>query len=416
MDERKQYKQLQSVESKDMQGEKVVNSNVVTGKPALMKRINRNLIIKLIIKQGEISRSQLAKMTGLALPSVMRIVDSLVEEGLVEETRKGDSTGGRKPNLIRLNRDYKVIVGIEIAIQSSIVITDFGGAPLARWSSGQMAYMTPEVMLEMLLEQMQDMLSERNIEPEQVAGIGIGTPGMNFKYQNEVKRSILKGWEQIDVKSWFASRTPYSIVVDNVARTRTLSEQWFGLGREYKSFLYVFVDQGVGVGIMNNGVIYEGAMGAAGEFGHMSIDINGRPCYCGKKGCIEMYVSAGALTNEADQLGICAGASEAISFEAIIKRENEPEVRDIFVRGGQVLAFGIANLINLYNPPVVILGGIVPKLSKALVEEVNLALEAFIFHNDACKTPVLLSALDNEQFCLGSIALVIDDCFKTVEL
>lgn len=384
---------------------------VVTGKPELLKYINRNLVIKLIVRHGEISRSQLARETGLALPSIMRIVDGLVEEGLVVESGKGDSSGGRKPALIQLNRAYKVIVGIEIAVQTTIVLTDFGGEPFDHWSSEPMAYMTPEAMLETILEQLTHMLATNEICIDRVEGIGIGTPGMNFKHSQSIKRSILKGWENIDVKSWFEARTSFAIYVDNVARTRTLSELWFGHGKEYKSFLYVFVDQGVGVGIVNKGTIYEGANGVAGEFGHMSVDWQGRQCYCGKKGCIEMYVSAGALLNAVE--GLDPKTSTLADLEKI---QEMPAINELLMGSGEMLAFGIGNLVNFYNPPVIILGGMVCRKMKPLVAKTRERLESYVFNNSAAQTPVLVSELDNELYCLGSVALVINECFKTVEL
>lgn len=392
-----------------------MRQKIVTGKPELLKRINRNVIIKLIIKEGEVSRSQLARLTGLALPSVMRIVDGLVAEGLVEDLGKGDSTGGRKPTLIRLNADYMYIVGIEIAIESTIVITNFKGELLNSWTSPQMGFIDPDALLNTLLNQMEFMLDEKKIDRNRIAGVGIGTPGTNFKHMHLVKRSIMKGWEDMDVLGWFSDRTTYPIVVENVARTRTLSELWFGYGKDYKNFLYVFVDQGVGVGIVQNGMIYKGASGVAGEFGHMSVDYQGRECYCGNKGCIEMYVSAGAIINAVDQLGKETPEKNPTFTEVVLQSE-EPAVAAILKDAGDLLAFGIANLVNLYNPEAVVLGGIVPRLCPAVAEQVSQTVNKHIFNRSAMKMPVLLSKLENEKHCLGSIALVIDNCFKTVEL
>ena len=406
--------------------EDIMRQKIVTGKPELLKRINRNLIIKLIIKEGEVSRSQLARLTGLALPSVMRIVEGLVAEGLVEDLGKGDSTGGRKPTLIRLNADYMYIVGIEIAIESTIVITNFKGEPIESWTSPQLGFIDPDELLNTLLKQLEFMLDEKKIDRKSIAGVGIGTPGTNFKHMHSVKRAIMKGWEDIDVLSWFSERTTYPIVVENVARTRTLSELWFGYGKELKNFLYVFVDQGVGVGIVQNGMIYKGASGVAGEFGHMSVDYQGRECYCGNKGCIEMYVSAGAIINAVDQLRTEPPENAPLkplkdpvknpTFTEVALRSDEPAVAEIMKDAGDLLAFGIANVVNFYNPEAVILGGIVPKMCPAVAKQVIEHMDAYIFNRSAMKIPVLVSKLENEKHCLGSIALVIDNCFKTVEL
>ena len=214
-----------------------MSSNMVVGKPELIKRINRNIIIKLIIKKGVVSRSELAKITQLALPSVMRIVDGLIEEGFVKEIGKGDSTGGRKPNLMTLNHEALYIIGVEIAIKTTVMLTDLGGNIIDRWESPQMAYVSPKEMLEKINETIERLIDAHQINRSKIAGIGIGTPGSNFKHIRDVENSILKGWEAIDVKSWFETKTDLKIFIDNVARTRTLGELWFGFGKEIKSFI-----------------------------------------------------------------------------------------------------------------------------------------------------------------------------------
>lgn len=388
--------------------------DIVIGKPELLKRINRNVIIKLIIKHGIISRSELSKITRLALPSVMRIVEGLISDNLVKEVGKGDSTGGRKPGLITLNQEALYIIGVEIAINTTMVLTDLGGNIIDRWESPQMSHVSPEEMLEKINENIERLIGKHKIDRSKIAGIGIGTPGTNFKHIKDIENSILKGWEKIDVKAWFESKTDLPIFIDNVARTRTLSELWFGVGKRIKSFIYVFVDQGVGCGIVNNNTIYEGHSSVAGEFGHTIIEYNGRECYCGNRGCVEMYVSAGAITNEVVKaMGI---SEEDFKFKKVMELETEPEVQKILSDSGKILAAGIANLINIFNPQAVVLGGIVPSKSLYFAESVMKAIDANVFSNTAMNTPVFVSDIDQDRICIGSVALVINEVFKSVEL
>ncbi|MHB1392251.1 MAG: ROK family protein [Clostridia bacterium] len=391
-----------------------MNSDIVIGKPELLKRINRNIIIKLIIKHGVISRSELSKITKLALPSVMRIVEGLISENLLKEVGKGDSTGGRKPGLITLNKEALYIIGVEIAIKTNMVLTDLGGNIIDRWESSQAANVTPVEMLEKINENIERLIVSHQIDRRKIAGIGIGTPGSNFKHIKDIENSILKGWERIDVKAWFEAKTDIPIFIDNVARTRTLSELWFGVGIRVKSFIYVFVDQGVGCGIVNNNTIYEGYSSVAGEFGHTIIEYDGRECYCGNRGCVEMYVSAGAITNEVVKaLGI---SEEAFRFKDVIELETELKVQKVLSDSGKILAAGVANLINMFNPQAVVFGGIVPKESRYFAESAIQAIDANVFSNNAMNTPVFISEIDQDRICIGSVALVINEVFKSVEL
>ena len=390
-----------------------MTTKIVTGKPALLKQINRNIIIKLIIEHGEISRSEISKLTNLALPSVMRLVDGLIVDKLVIDIGKGDSTGGRRPNLITLNKEAMYIIGVEIAIETTILLTDLLGNVIDQWHSDEMSYVTPDEMLHKINETIENILLENNIPREKIAGIGIGTPGTNFKHIRDIEYSILKGWESIDVKAWFEKRTDLKVFVDNVARTRTLSELWFGKGRDLKSFIYVFVDQGVGCGIVNNKSIYTGQNLVAGEFGHNVIQFGGRPCYCGNSGCIEMYVSTGAITNEVRKK---LELSDSIKFSDVVTKSKDKKIKGIIEYSGKVLGAGIVNLINTYNPEAIVLGGIVPTQLEDFRNAATEYISENIFSNYAHETPIYLSDYDKEQIGIGSVALVINNIFKSIEI
>ncbi len=381
----------------------------VKGNSELMKRMNRNLMIKHIVKAGVISRSELSRATGLALPSIMRIADELIEKALIVESGEGKSTGGRKPQLLKINAAHKYIIGIEIAHVSNITLADFSGTPIDHMTLDTRAFDTPKDVLKKLLETIWIFFDKHNLGPSQVAGLGIGTPGSGFKYKRTQKRAILKGWDKIDVRQWFEERLAVPVYIDNVCRTRTLSELWFGLGKVYDDFLYAFIDQGVGTGIVSGGEIVEGHNGVAGEFGHTGIVYNGKTCYCGKKGCIEMYISAGALSNAIEPY--VGKELDAHPFEWLLAHEDDPVLVPFFDQTADYIAYGLANLINLYNPPVIVLGGSVPEKLKGLKPLVETHVEHYIFNNRALKTPILTTSLENERYCLGSIALVIHRYF-----
>lgn len=390
-----------------------MNSKIVVGKPALLKHINRNSVIKLIFKHGTISRSEIAKLTKLTLPSIMRIVDGLIEEGLVVEVGKGDSNGGRKPNLISLNHEFLYIIGVEIAINATVVLTDLSGKTIERWESDQMAYETPFEMLDGIMNTIYQLIRKHKIAEDKIAGIGIGTPGSNFKHHKSKSYAILKGWESIDVGAWFRDKFQCPVYIDNVARTRTLGELWFGKGRETKDFIYVFVDQGVGCGIVNNAAIFEGTNHVAGEFGHTVIAYKGRECYCGNQGCIEMYVSAGAIINDISE-SLKFDASHRMTFREVMTYEGKDEVSSILSESAKVLSVGIANLINVLNPQLIVIGGVVPLNSKVFSETLLRSISQSIFSKSALETRIEFSEIEMNDSCLGSVALVVNETFKSV--
>lgn len=382
----------------------------VAGQPALLKQINRNRIIQLIIKQGEISRSELAKSTELALPSVMRLVEGLITDGLVIDIGKGTSSGGRRPNLVTLNKEAMYIVGVEIAIESSVVIADLMGNIIDKWHSHEMPDETPEQRMENILLYVTTLIQKHQIPMDKIAGIGIGTPGSNFKYSRSIPRTILKGWETINVKAWFENKVSYPVFVDNVARTRTLSELWFGAGKALQNFIYVFVDQGVGCGFVKNGHVVLGHDDVAGEFGHTVIEIDGRPCYCGSDGCLEMYVSAGAIINEVNQVI----EEELNTLSDLVRYQDNEAVNKILEYSGKVLGVGISNLINLYNPEAIIIGGRVPTEVKSLLTSTNMQIKPHVFSKSAEQTAIMISLLKDEEEGIGGVALVYNELFKSI--
>lgn len=390
---------------------------IVSGRQQLIKELNRNLLIKLVVRYGQIGRAELAKLTGLSLPSVMRITEGLLADGLLQEIGKGASSGGRKPSLLTLKNDAWYSVGVEIALKTTVVLADLAGNILDRWDSGELAETAPEQMLENIDAVIWALLETHRIPMDRFAGIGIGTPGSNFKHLHAMELSILRGWEQTDVRGWFEARrrgAGYRILTENVARTRTLNELWFGLGRQYKSFLYVFADQGVGSCFVSGETLQTGHNGVAGEFGHTVIRPGGRPCYCGNAGCMEMYVSAGAITREARRL--MGPAEGKLTFSQVLAASDRPEIRAVLEEAGVTLGYGLANLINLFNPRAVILGGEVPKASALVAETAMATAREAIFSRSAAETPMAVSTIPKAKDCLGSVALVINDLFKSVEI
>jgi len=382
---------------------------LVSGKPSLIKEINRNNVFKLIIKHGEISRSKLSKMAGLALPSIMRIVDRLIEDGLIIETGKGDSTGGRKPSLLQLKQDAMYFIGIEIGLNIGLVLTDLAGNIIDQRLVKDIEDLPPEKILFKAKHALDDLLVNNKKYNALIKGIGVGTPGRDFKYQRDIKHAVSRGWQSVDVAAWFKKYYHYEIIVENIARTRTLGEMWFGEGRNYRDFIYVFVDRGVGCGIVQGGVIREGVSGVAGEFGHSVISIDGRPCYCGNDGCLEMYVSAGAIINSINDAHDQSfeSYSEVLTF---LKHQDGDHLNQI----SKYLGVGIGNLINILNPQVVVLGGIVSTDTPGIKEGLEREIKRNIFNGKAEDTNVVISGLSGENTILGSVALVINSIFKSV--
>lgn len=365
-----------------------------SGKPEDLRQHNRYVILRHLTAEASLSKSSLAKLSGLALPSVMRITDILEEQGVIRVIGKGASTGGRKPELVEINPAYKWLVGVELAMTAKVILTDFRGNPHYTWESEPLIESSPELVMAEILKTINEALENYSLSLYQIAGIGIGTPGSNFKLLNQMPRAIIKGWESFDAAQWMRERIDIPVYVENVARTNALAELWFGEGKTRNEFLYIYLDRGVGAVLYKNSELQSGAHDAAGEFGHMGIQIDGRACYCGNRGCIEMYVSAGAILNRLEEFS----ASPMDLFEEISKE----------------LSYGITNLINLYNPAAIIIGGSVAQNYPEIIAMASEKVQAMIFNNRARHTPILRTAFTGMAGCIGSAALVQDIYFRSL--
>ncbi|HSV31541.1 MAG TPA: ROK family transcriptional regulator [Atribacteraceae bacterium] len=388
------------------------------GQPPLIRKINRKNILKTIEKDFPLSRTQLSKKIGLSLPSVSRIVDTLIAEDVLREVGKGQSSGGRKPLLVEINATHRYVFGVEVSRQSSVICCDLMGNILERSSLVPDISEGPLSIARQVSFEVERLRVTLGIDPDRVVGVGIGTPGYLFKSSTRVRNSFFYGWHQTNVNDIFPPLFPYPVFIENVARASTLAEAIFGWGREYKSFFYAYLDWGTGGGIVSDGKLWRGRDGLAGEFGHTIVERHGIPCYCGNLGCIEQYTSTAAIVREAKRLGWCRSepdVPEAIhDFDAILEdfASGDPVIRSVLAEAGKVLGLGLAGAINLLNPDVVVLGGEISRRCPFVCENAIVSARENIFSLAARDTPIFTSQAGKESVALGAARRVITNYFE----
>lgn len=383
----------------------------------MMRKINSELIINQIMTSKIVSRSELSKQLGLALPTVMRIVDNLIKEEFVVEVGYGSSSGGRKPTMLKINEHYCYFIGVCIQRKLKVVLADTVGTILARYEK-IFNYQTLGVdALDQVITGINAVIESANIEVSKNCYIGIGTPGSNFKHTPQVKNYPFYKWANFDANTWMQPNLlPYPAVCENISKLGALAELRFGMGHNVKNFIYVYADFGIGAGIVINGELYMGAKNVAGEFGHMSIEQNGMPCYCGNHGCIEMYSSSIAILDQLRELmrtenltinGISNPDTLQFSDALDAVEQGSTKVTHVFIKAGSILGKGIASLINLFNPEMIILGGELSNCS-CYVQAVKENALSGIFMNAAQDTKIETSQLGHEDLLKGAVALAMN--------
>ncbi len=378
---------------------------VMKGHPETIRKINRRNIVEMVRQYAPLSRTDLARRVGLSLPSVSRIIDDLIAERIILETGKGRSSGGRKPTLLEFNPRYCFAFGVDVARETTLVLTDFSGTIVEHVTLPTSAAYGPQQVAEVVGRQIERIREKHDLPPERIVGVGIATPGFLFKATQAIEDSPFMGWEKSDVVNLFSSFLPYPVSIDNIARASAIAEVLYGWGREFGSFFYFYTDWGTGGGVVYRRRIVRGAHRACGEVGHITIDPQGILCYCGNRGCLEQYTSTVAILR---MLRKKRGGE--VNFDILLNGYAQRDEVTIAVlkQAGFFLGKGVANVINLLNPPAVVIGGELGRCFPEYVEEAMTSARENIFSLVAQDTPIVVSSLGKKEVVLAMAQSVLD--------
>ena len=348
-----------------------------------MRAINRSAILEIIRRESPISRSAIAERLDVSLPTVMRIVDELVEEGFVRLHGDTEWSGGRRRSLLEFNADGYVVLGIDLGGAKMYgAISDLGGNILDEVSTDRYGP-SAEANYNHLVTLIDTMLASPSLHGRRVRGVGVGVPGVTLHKDGIVKWAYPLKWKDFPLKARLAERYSLPVTVDNDVNLAALGELWFGVGQNTQNMVLVALSTGIGSGIIIDGALYRGASEASGEIGNM---IPGRE-FLGKD-----YQEFGALETMASATGIAERARQAL------KRWRDPvdlenlQAEDVFeaARQGQkwawavidetvdYLAIVIANLMVSFDPELIVLGGALTSSAGIFVEPILRRLDGTI--------------------------------------
>ena len=275
-------------------------NEVRAGSKELIREINQALVLNTVRRQRSVSRTDIAGLTGLSPPTISGITNELIERGLLFEASIGESAGGRKPILLSLNAAAGYVVGIKLTETQAVgVLADLDANVEARHSTKLSARSEEHVVA--AVARIAKRLAER-AHGRPVLGIGVGLAGVIDRDAGIVRHATYLDWRNADFAEHLRRRTGLPVVIDNDINALVANERWFRHGRDVNNLLVVSLGRGVGLGMVLDGRIYRGAIGGAGEFGHVTIDPDGPTCDCGKRGCLEAFVADPALERAASDI------------------------------------------------------------------------------------------------------------------
>lgn len=393
-----------------------------TGNNKFLKEFNETSLLELIRINKQISKADLAQLSGLSPTACGIIVTNLLEKGYISEAGIGISKGGRRPNLYELNPKSYYSVGVDIDVDYvRFILMDITGKVEYRDRVESGPGQSVAELIKLIEEKVHQVVQQFKIEEDRLLGIGVSIPGMVDNITHEIIFAPNLGWERVDLEHMMSGIGNFPIYVDNEAMCSAICENWIGCCTEQKDFVCINMKSGIGSSIFAGGNLYRGFCGSAGEIGHIMVDQNGPKCACGNYGCLETRVSTRSMAEKARRLikqGLINDFAEGLDIDSIsvddiisfAKAGNE-SARVILVEAAGYLGLAIANLINTINPSKIVLGKELVKFSEDILEHLKSIALARALKYPASRVEILASGLGDDTSALGAAIIPLKKLF-----
>jgi multiple sugar transport system substrate-binding protein len=330
-----------------------------------LRRINRSQALRTVYFDGPISRLQASRLTGLSPATVTNVTAELLSEGIIIESGSVDSEVGRPSTLLSINRNYGCFIGIEV--REALIRTEVFDLMLSPLDSLSIPLSLienpPAQVARAIAGGINKLVVQLGFSRKQVIGVGIGMPGIVDSSRGVSVFASHWSWRDVPFQTLLEEDLDFPFFLENGANAMALAEHLFGTAKKEETLLVLSLGNGVGAGIISEGKLFRGASNSAGEWGHTTVDINGPACRCGSHGCLESFVgSAGIIRRwlggdeDSDGQGH-EDMQELIQSILDASREGDPRAAVVVEETLKYLGVGIANMINLFNPSKVIIGG-----------------------------------------------------------
>ncbi|WP_329173623.1 ROK family transcriptional regulator [Streptomyces sp. NBC_01477] len=381
-----------------------------------LRRGNRASLLRHLYFEGPLSRQELGRDTGLSAGSISNVVGELIADGMVEEAGAVESDGGRPRILLQVAPGYGYVVGVDVGETRvrvelfDLALTERAAADLPLSDSGH----DVDHVVRLALDGIETVVGEAGIDDSEVLGVGIGVPGIVAQTEpgavpgdgsGIVVHGQTIGWDAVPLGRLLRAGTALPLYIDNGAKTLGQAEMWFGAGRGSDNVVIALIGSGVGACVVTNGKPYHGASSSAGEWGHTTLRVGGRTCRCGSRGCLEAYVGAEALLGRWP--GAPAGVSEETGLAKLIAAaDHDPEADALLAEAAEYLGAGIADLINLFNPHRIVIGGWAGlMLGPRVLPMVREVAAAYALHHPCAQTSIELGRLGADAVTVGAATL-----------
>lgn len=372
-------------------------------------------ILKYYINNGDNTLSELGKEMELSVPTVTKLVGELIDEGYVIDFGKVETNGGRRPNIYGLNPDSGCFLGVDIKrFRINLALINFKGELIDSHLSVPFNYENTAESFDNLCKIINEYIASLNIPKTKILSAGINLSG---RINTETGHSYsMYYFNEQPLTEILQDRLGIHVTIDNDSRAMAYGEFMNGIVGDEKNVLYINCSWGLGLGIITNGQLYYGKSGFSGEFGHLNVFDNDVICHCGKKGCLETQASGSYIhrrflekMNEgySSILDKKKKKGESITQEDILDAALQEDMLaiELIEEVGMTLGKQIAGLINLFNPELVIIGGVVALTGDYLLLPIRSTVKKYSLNLVSKDTTIKSGKLGDKAGVIGACLL-----------
>ena len=385
-------------------------------------RILRKEVIKQLYYSKMLTLTELSSLSHKSLPLITNAVSDLVKDGYVLEHGLAPSSGGRRPLTFSLNPQKQIYI---IAVAMDQLVTRMVIYDLLN-KAQNITYTLPLNLVDdtdaltKLIQFIKSNIAISGIPSEQFLGVGIGMPGF-VNAEHGVNHTFLKTPDEKSLTGYLKKSIGLPVFIENDSSLIAFAELKFGIGKGYDDIMVVNIGWGIGLGMIINGNLFKGHNGYAGEFSHIPLSQSNKLCSCGKRGCLEVDTSLLVLVERARSEmanGISSSMENLFKDESRLQgdhfldaaRAGDPLALSILSDAAFLIGKGIATLIHIMNPELIVLSGRGAAAGKFLMAPIQQAINEFCIPRLADHTEIKVSNLASQSELLGAATLVVENC------
>lgn len=386
----------------------------------VLATLNKRSVIDMIRTKGPINKAEIARVTGLSIPTVMKMTDEFIQNGLVRIIGKGESNGGKRPELLEFISDAYYIVGVDVGrSKMKAVVIDLNGTIINKQVSSTGNDISPQKMIDRLIALTESTIKGSGVSKGKLIGIGIGMPGLLDVENGIVLFSPDFHWENVQLVEPIKQHFQLHIHMENSNRAQAMGEKWFGIGIDADYFISVNLGHGIGSAIVEEGDFYSGSCGSSGELGHITMEKDGPLCDCGNRGCLEVLASGNALAGQAQRLiiqgenttmlDLAGGNVENVDAKIVFDaaKAGDAIAKILVDTAVEYIGIGLANYINLLDPDMIVLAGGVTQAGEILTDGIKKVVKERQMRFAGRKVKLRTAKLGDDGTAIGAASLIL---------